>query len=145
VAQELFATARDVYLVLEELAERPHDTDTADGRPATRAAALGRLARTICADGEEFSESDGVALAGAVAAAQAARLAAALQQVLQRLPGSPQWLILAGHGDFLLQRVLALCELPGATVSLTEQLGRELSRCAPAYAVAVLAREANGA
>ena len=145
VAQELFATARDVYLVLEELAEQPQNTDTADGRPATRAAALARLGRVICADGEEFNEQDGMSLACAVADAQAARLAGAVQQVLQRLPAPPAKVILAGHGDFLMRRVLAECGISVPIVSLAEKLGPELSRCATAYAVAVLAREAGDA
>ncbi len=145
VAQELFATARDVYLVLEELAEQPHNTDTADGRPATRAAALARLGRVICADGEEFNEQDGVSLADAVAEAQAARLAGAVQQVRQRLPTPPATVILAGHGDFLVRRVLGKCGISAPIVSLAEKLGSELSRCATAYALAVLAREAGDA
>ena len=145
VAQELFATARDVYLVLEELAEQPQNTDTADGRPATRAAALARLGRGSCADGEEFNEQDGLSLAGAVAEAQAARLIVAVQQVRQRLPTPPATVILAGHGDFLVRRVLGECGISVPIVSLAEKLGPELSRCATAYALAVLAREASNA
>lgn len=145
VAQELFATARDVYLVLQELAEQPQDTATADGRPATRAAALARLGRTICADGEAFDEQDGVSLADAVADAQVAYLAAAVQQVSRRLPAPPTMVILAGHGDFLVRRVLDACGSSVPTVSLAEKLGRARSRCATAYALAVLAREVGDA
>ena len=38
LAAELFATTHDVYLTLGALPEKPDDTDTADGRPATREA-----------------------------------------------------------------------------------------------------------
>lgn len=50
LASEYFATMRDVYLWLRILPECPSETDTADGRPATREAARLRLARTLCAD-----------------------------------------------------------------------------------------------
>ena len=69
-AHELFATTIDAYLLLGELAEDPLSTATADGRPATRAAAHDRLARMICADREMFSEADALAAAGAVREAQ---------------------------------------------------------------------------
>ena len=48
-AAEFFATTEDVYLVLGDLLEEPHRTDTSDGRPATRTHALARLARMECA------------------------------------------------------------------------------------------------
>ncbi len=91
VAQELFATMRDVYLVLGELPEQPDDTQTADGRPATRDAAIARLARVICADETEFGETDAREMAAAVAEAQTALVTAAWNRVIQRLdaPRSP--------------------------------------------------------
>ena len=79
VAQELFATMRDVYLVLGELPEEPGDLQTADGRPATRTAGVARLARMICADDTEFGEEEAVEMAAAVAEAQADLVAAALR------------------------------------------------------------------
>jgi len=95
VAQELFATMRDVYLVLGELPEQPDDTQTADGRPATRAWAIARLARVICADETEFSPDDAYALAVAAADAQTESVSAALARVVSRGgglrgPGSPR-------------------------------------------------------
>ncbi len=50
VATELFATTQDAYLVLNLAGESPDDCNTADGRPATRAAADLRLARMLGAD-----------------------------------------------------------------------------------------------
>src|SRR5262249_41491473 len=54
-AAELFATTLDVYLVLGLIAEDAVDCRTADGRPATRVAAHGRLARMLCADTETLT------------------------------------------------------------------------------------------
>ena len=65
-AHELFATTRDAYLILGELAEDPAATDTADGRPATRTAAHDRLARAICADRDMFGAADALAAARAI-------------------------------------------------------------------------------
>ena len=56
LAQELFATAWDVYLMLGRLPEEPASRHTADGRPATREAACRRLARSICSDCETFND-----------------------------------------------------------------------------------------
>ena len=84
VAQELFATMRDVYLVLGKLTEQPENLQTADGRPSTRTAAVARLARMICADETEFDEQDAVEMAAAAAEAQAELVCAALSRVTRR-------------------------------------------------------------
>jgi hypothetical protein len=163
VAQELFATMRDVYLVLGELPEQPDDTQTADGRPATRSAATARLARVICADETEFSEQDARDMATAAADAQAEMLAAAFHRATCRLdaprgpvPPRPDsclgeirprdsaaglTVVLSGHGDCLARRVLARVAHAGRLISLADQLGREASRAATAYALAILLRE----
>lgn len=145
VAQELFATMRDVYLVLGKLTEQPEDLQTADGRPATRTAAMARLARMICADETEFNEQDAVEIAAAAAEAQAELVCAALSRVTRRGECSPANLnlpvIVSGHGDFLAQRVLSKSGHGGQVISLAERLGPAASRAAPAYALAVLLRE----
>lgn len=160
VAQELFATMRDVYLVLGELPEQPEDTQTADGRPATRAAASVRLARVICADETEFGADDAGELAAAAAEAQTTLVSVALARVASRLaaPRSPiaprpeprrgetrlhaeLTVILSGHGDCLARRVLARVGHRGEVISLAERLGHEASRAATAYALATLLGE----
>jgi uncharacterized hydantoinase/oxoprolinase family protein len=50
-------------------------------------------------------------------------------------------LILSGHGDFLLRRAI---NESSHVILLRDQIGREAARCAPAYAVAILAEEAAG-
>jgi len=142
VAGEWFATTRDAYLLLGAVSEDPTCRDTADGRPATRDAARGRLARMICADPADFSEADALAAAQAVADAQRDILVAALRRVLDRLRDPPECVILSGHGDFLARPALARLAVSSRIVSLAEQLGVAVARCAPAHAVAVLAHEA---
>jgi probable H4MPT-linked C1 transfer pathway protein len=144
VVHEVFATMRDVYLVLDQLVEDPGNIQTPDGKPATRAFARARLGRMIAADGEEFNHRDAVALAKSAADAQVATLAAAIRQVADALPAKPQIIILSGHGEFLARSALEFLQLSARIESLTELLGPGISRSAPAHALAVLAREIAG-
>jgi hypothetical protein len=141
VAQEVFATMWDVYLTLGELPEAPTRMDTADRRPATKAAARDRLARAICADREAFSESDAQAMSEALCQAQVRKIAAIATQLIARLQQPPHTVVISGLGEFLARRVLDELKLRSAVVSLTRELGPELSHCAAAHALAVLARE----
>lgn len=140
-AQELFATTWDAYLTLGDLPEEPESRHTADGRPATVAAARDRLARSICADREMFADADAQAAAMAIAQAQLAALEVAAQGVLRRLPSPVDTVIISGQGEFLARRLADRLKLPARVVSLNDELGPQLSRAAPAHALAVLARE----
>jgi probable H4MPT-linked C1 transfer pathway protein len=144
VAQEFFATTLDVYLVLDQIPENSADFHTADGRAATKACARARLGRMIAADSNEFNHRDAIAISEAVANAQLARIAAAVKQMVRRLPQPPTAYIFSGHGEFLVMKGLE--DLPSVqrVVRLSAELGVEVSRCAPAHALAVLAREALG-
>jgi probable H4MPT-linked C1 transfer pathway protein len=92
-AAEFFATTLDVYLLLEQIAEDEHDTDTADGRPATREYAHRRLARMLCGDAETVTRTAAVALAK--------RLALVQRQAIDRPGGSSSagWCC-RGRGSF---------------------------------------------
>jgi uncharacterized hydantoinase/oxoprolinase family protein len=147
VAQELFATTWDAYLTLGDLPEEPDSRHTADGRPATRAAARGRLARMICADAEMFSPSDAERAAQAVAEAQLNLLWQAARQVtaraaFARTAQSGTHFLISGQGEFLARRLVQLLDPRAVPISLHAILGSTVSQCAPAHAVAVLAREA---
>ncbi len=150
VAAEHFATMHDAYLLTGDIAEAAADTDTADGRPATKAFAHARLSRMLCGDPEVTPEADTLRLAETVKTRQTALIfgAVALQvQQMRSLRGesldrSRELVVTSGSGEF--QAVTALHSLqhhPAKHVSLTSQFGPELAACAPAYAVAVLATE----
>jgi (4-(4-[2-(gamma-L-glutamylamino)ethyl]phenoxymethyl)furan-2-yl)methanamine synthase len=143
LAHELFATMWDVYLTLGDLPEEPASVNTADGRPATRAAARDRLARSICADRESFSETDARLAADSLAQAQLRKLASIAVQLIARLQQPPHTVVISGRGEFLARRVLDKLKLKANVVSLSRELGPELSRCAPAHALAVLAQEGS--
>jgi len=141
VASELFATSADAYLLLGEFPEDAQSGGTADGRPMTRPAAHTRMARMICADTTMFSEADAQAAASAVRDAQLAMLESAARNVAAHLGRPPQTLIFSGQGEFLLRRLAARLPWRCEVLSLTKELGADVSRCAPAHALAVLARE----
>jgi hypothetical protein len=140
-AQELFATTWDVYLLLGDLPEEPDSVQTADGRPATRWFAHGRLARAICADREMVDLDGAMEMARAAADAQLSQLAAGATMVLRRISSLPGRAVISGSGEFLARRLLTRLGLDVPTISLAEQLGPALSRAATAHALAVLARE----
>lgn len=143
LAQEVFATMRDAYLLLTAMPEDPADHNTADGRPATKAAAKIRIGRAIAGDSEEVNHRDAAGIAQCLADAQAAQLAGAIQKVVSAMPGPPETIILSGHGEFLAINALRVANLRAKTLSLRNELGPTLSRAAPAHALAVLAREAT--
>ena len=142
-AHEMFATMWDVYLTLGDLPEEPASTHTADRRPATKVAARDLLARAICADREMFSDSDARAMSEALAQAQVRKIASIASQLIARLQQPPHTVVISGKGEFLARRVLDKLKLKSAVISLTKELGPELSQCAPAHALAVLAREGS--
>ncbi|MHB8970410.1 MAG: hydantoinase/oxoprolinase family protein [Pirellulaceae bacterium] len=143
VAQEVFATTRDVYLLKGDLPESSNDHHTADHQPATRDAAARRMARMLSATEMQFSMEDAAAWARHVAHEQLAMLVRAAKRVLEHMNPQPAVAILSGHGEFLARRVLKALAWQGEIISLLERLGPVVSRCAPAHALAVLAKEST--
>ncbi|HVA50066.1 MAG TPA: hydantoinase/oxoprolinase family protein [Pirellulales bacterium] len=141
VAAELFATTRDAYLLLGDLAEDPTDCQTADGRPATKSAARDRLARMICADRDLFSQEDALAAAVAVARGQLSQLGLAARNVLRRLPEVPGTIVISGQGEFIARQLCQRLQVPAPIVSLAQELGATVSQAAAAHALAVIAGE----
>jgi probable H4MPT-linked C1 transfer pathway protein len=179
VAAEFFATSRDAYLLLGQVAESATDCDTADGRSATRANAHARLARMIGGDAQTVSLEDATSLADDVALKQIrlieygienaighlttidpsscsrSRIGEALRLLMQTPSKQPIVFVISGSGEFIARELFARdfhcpTSLGSHTRdpvdlqnvhSLTDQLGPEVSACAPAYAVAVLATE----
>jgi probable H4MPT-linked C1 transfer pathway protein len=141
LAAELFATTADAYTVLDELSADPGDCNTADGRPKTAVAAHARLARMICADSDSFSMADANSAALEIKEAQLSLLESAVRKVASRLPTPPTTLVVSGEGEFLLQQLLSRFPWKCQVVSLSRELGPIVSQCAPAHALAVLARK----
>jgi probable H4MPT-linked C1 transfer pathway protein len=143
---EFFATTLDVYLLLGWVAEDATDRNTADGRPATKAAAEARLARMLGADLETSTAKKREKLAQRVLLKQIYTLKWAVERVARRLPQPPRTVIVAGEGEFLSRPLLEQQEAipPCDVVFLGNNISPEVSRAACAYAVAVLAAETEG-
>jgi len=148
IMNELFATTRDVYLWLGLLPPDPHNCDTADGRPADRASARHRLARVVGEDSSTMADEDISAIAEHVFQRQVSAVARAIDKVSCRLERilteeeAPQkTAILCGHGDFLLHAALQRVAPFANTIAIGDRVGPEMSRSAPAFAVAALAAD----
>ena len=144
VAAEFFAGMKDVYLLLHRLPEDEADRETANGQPATIAAAHDRLARMICCDVEECSQDDALQIARYVAGQQQLQLLRALRQVVSRLDSVCKTVVIAGAGSFLAEELVSACPLLPCDVErvlLSRLLGESASRAACAFAVARLAAE----
>lgn len=138
VASERYADARDIWLLLGGIPENAAACDTADGRPATRAAARARLARMLLADPDAFSMADALAAAEWCARVQARTVARALGRVSRSVGWRPAGIVLSGHGVCLARRALQECGWSVETISLPERLGPEVSRAACAHAIALI-------
>jgi uncharacterized hydantoinase/oxoprolinase family protein len=68
-------------------------------------------------------------------------LGQSVRHVVAAMPKPPDVVILSGEGEFLGRRLLADLAMNVHTISLTDALGSDVSRAAPAHALAVLARE----
>ncbi|GIW82939.1 MAG: tetrahydromethanopterin-linked C1 transfer pathway [Gemmatales bacterium] len=139
VAAEWFATTHDAFLLLGWIEEDESDTDTPDGRPATKGFAHARLARMVGADAETLSLADAQRLAKQIIQRQLARIADAIRNLSRDL-NEPPLAILSGSGEFLARRA---CKAVGLNrfIYLSKELGEAISRSACAYSLAVLAAE----
>jgi probable H4MPT-linked C1 transfer pathway protein len=137
-AAEFFATTEDAYIVLGNLPEEPHRTDTADGRPATCEHALARLARMECADVGDGSV--GRHIASRTRLRQSISLMVAVKLVARRLGHGELSIVGAGSGRFLIPRVVRRSKLTHKEIVFVPDSG---SGAECAYAVAVLAEESR--
>lgn len=145
LAAELFASTLDVYLTLGLIEPDPLDESTADGRPATVAAARDRLGRMIAADRAEFSDDDALALAESADAALIDRLARAADRACGPTIGRPAAAIVGGSGEFLARRLAARLLPPEAPlIDLDLAWNPAASAAACAFAVMTLAAEEQG-
>jgi len=140
VASELFAQSQDVWLLLGGLLESDCAHPTADGGPVTRDAARIRMARMMLAEPDLVSLEDALAAAEFCAQSQSRLLARCLTRVVREIGWQPTCLVISGHGECLARKAIEHFGSNGEIVSLPNQLGRNLSRVAPAHALALIAR-----
>jgi len=143
IAAEHFAIAADVYRWLGRIADSDYTCETPDGRGPRQAEAGARLARMVCADREMLDAAAVTAIAEHVARMQTRQIAQGIRQVTRRLGAArPRLAVVAGSGAFLAR---AAAERAGLTISdLSDRIGADAARAAPAAAVAVLFSERAG-
>lgn len=135
VAPDDFALVADAHLWNGTIGPDDCTQPMADGGPATREAAGDRLARLACADRTMMSDDDIALIAGAIAEAQLASIAAGMSQVRGQFPQLTRAIVL-GQGE---QVAAAAARLAGLeVVSLAREWGRDASTAAPSVAVARL-------
>lgn len=133
VMAEYFATTADAHLLLGNVDEDADRTDTADGKPMTKPFAATRIARMVGGDMLMFNEADACELAGAFAAIQRKRIAAAIAKVAAF--AKPTRVLVSGSGAFIAQAAVreAMPEMP--IIPLADKLGAGNSVAACAYAM----------
>jgi probable H4MPT-linked C1 transfer pathway protein len=142
VSSELFAQSGDVHLVLGNITEEEYTVETADGRGKTRADALARLARVVCADTEMLTEQEMAQFATYIYSKQVAHIAEGLRQVYNRIKPRTKTEIKAvvtGLGkDFLARKAAQLVGID-VIIDLNELLKSDVSTVSPAVGVALMA------
>jgi probable H4MPT-linked C1 transfer pathway protein len=145
LAAELFATMQDVHIVVGSIPEDADNNDTADGRPATRAHSLNRLAHMLCCDVTELTESELTAVARQLAAAQRQTIGSAVTNLLDAVSeqAAPPVLVVSGSGSFIANKVIAEIDPAriGPVFELSAMYRNDVSTAACAFAVARLAAE----
>ncbi|MCA9040861.1 MAG: hypothetical protein KDA65_10975 [Planctomycetaceae bacterium] len=143
LAAEYFASTLDLYLLSGDLAESKRDCATANGRPATKAAARDRLCRMFCCDRTEISEEQIEGIATYLREQHLNRLQQAIAQINSRIDSPVLRVYLSGEGCFLAERlIMSFPELATAErIRLDQLFSKELSTAACAYAVAQLAAQ----
>jgi probable H4MPT-linked C1 transfer pathway protein len=142
VSSELFAQSGDVHLVLGNITEKEYTVETADGRGKTRAEALARLARVVCADTEMLTEQEIVQIATYIHNRQVEQVAEGLSQVYNRIKPRAKTKIKAvvtGLGKNFLARKAAQIVGIKKSIDLNELLKSEVATVSPAVGVALIA------
>jgi probable H4MPT-linked C1 transfer pathway protein len=147
LAQEVFATMTDVYLITGDLAANPASRETADGRATTPGQAAQRIARLLCSDADELPAGLVQEIAIQAKARHLRLLSQSLQRCLSDEGARSGWLFLIGEGEGLLRQAVAQLDergpAPGILVSGAEVVGPAVSEVLPAWSVAVLGAQAG--
>ncbi|QDV19934.1 Hydantoinase/oxoprolinase [Gimesia panareensis] len=143
LAAESFATTLDLYLLLGKRSEDALDLETANGKSATREAARVRLARSVCCDTTELSESELLEMAEWLVSQQLEQLKQAVDRVLERAGELVGAVLISGSSVFLAEKLVQSHPVL-SQVSLTdlaEIFDATIADAACAFAVSRLAAE----
>ena len=142
VSSELFAQSGDVHLVLGNITEGEYTVETADGRGKTRAEAMARIARVVCADSEMLTEQEIVQTAKYIYDKQIEQVADGLSQVYARIKPSAKakiGAVITGLGKNFLAREAARQVGIDKIVDLNELVQSDIATVSTAVGVAWMA------
>ena len=142
VSSEIFAQSGDVHLVLGNITENEYTVETAAGRGKTKAEALARLARVVCADTEMLTEQEIVQFTTYIYNRQIKQVAEGLKQVYHSIKSRTKMKIKAvvtGLGKNFLARKAAQLVGINEIIELNELLKSDLDTVTPAVGVALMA------
>ena len=145
VMAEYFATMADVWRILGKLPADADQHPAADNGPKTIEASMQRLARTVGSDLQDAAPEGWMALASSFAREQIDQLTRAIERQLSLRPGRDKVpIVAAGCGSFIAAKIATRMNLNykdfADLVPSEPQAAAEVGRCAPAVAVALLAR-----
>jgi hypothetical protein len=132
LAPEFFAIIADAHLALGRIREDRYTCETADGADKSRASALRRLARSVCADLEEMGEAGALAIAEQACERQKRILVDAMEKQADKHGLSR--VAAAGIGEKSIADAAKFLGLD--CIRLSERYGPGISDVFPAYAVA---------
>ncbi|AEH61456.1 H4MPT-linked C1 transfer pathway protein [Methanosalsum zhilinae DSM 4017] len=133
-SSELFATSADAYMLLGDIDRHTYISQTADCAGKDRINCMRRIARVVCADLTEISESGIMSIAGQVKEKQKSIIGDAVEEVAEKYGLNK--VICAGIGEFLVSEV---CRERGLEYEPASRVwGSEVSGAFPAYSAARL-------
>ncbi len=137
VAAEYFTSMADIYLILGLITPDEYSCPTADGRAKTIPAAMERLSRLVCSDGEIMCREDIYKIACYTREKQLQQIVEALFQILSGLKdGYSLPLVVVGTGGFLAKE--AAIRLGLSIIELEKQWDHKTLAAFPALAAAYL-------
>lgn len=134
VSSELFTTTGDVYLLLNDIDTSAFTVATADGKGVTKLDAMRRLARLVCADLTEISESEVLSIANQVKIKQVSLLCDGISAVCHKY--NLNKIVASGIGEFMIKE--AASSLNMEFISVAEKWDKKVSDVFPAYATACI-------
>jgi probable H4MPT-linked C1 transfer pathway protein len=142
VSSELFAQSGDVHLILGNIEKDQYVSETADGKGKTRAEAMARLARVVCADLEMLTEEEIVGMAQFICDRQIEQISEGLSQVCSRkgrVSRREETIVVTGFGKIFLAQKAAQRIGIEKVVDLNDLVGSDVSIASPAVGVALMA------
>jgi probable H4MPT-linked C1 transfer pathway protein len=142
VSSELFAQSADVHLVLGNIREEEYTVETADGRGKTRAEALARLARVVCADIEMLTEQEISQIARYIHGKQVEQVGEGLNQVYSRVKSltiAKIPVVVTGLGKDFIAGTAAQRLGVDEIIDLGKLVGKAAINASPAVGVALMA------